>query len=609
MKTLSPLLILGILCFINTITANAQSWSLSGNAGTVQNTNFLGTTDNKKLNIRTNNVNRMTIASNGKVGIGTANPTDLLHMNGGVLRIDQPQAAQEYIVLNSQGLGNTQIHFRQNDVSQAVLHYDQSGQAFGINVSNVNTTNFAIAKATGYVGIGDNLAPQERLHVVGKVRIDESGASFLQLNSTGLGNVTMQFTQQGAQRTSLGFDNSTNDFVIATDDLGLRPDFIINRTNGFVGLGTKTPGSKLHIQDGDLEITNGGENFFLKVNSSGQLDFVPNSSATAASVTIDDGNGNVGIGTSSPANKLDVQGGANFFGNIGVQTAANTHTIQCGATQGSLLGIGTAEYIQDAGTSSLSTNNDWLPTSDNIWSLGSSSNRWQDVWAVDGSINTSDQRDKTNIRDMNYGLKEIMKLRPVSYQWKNDQSYTKLGVIAQEIQQVLPEVVRDWDYQVDEKTGAKTKVASARLGVMYDDILPVLIKGIQEQQQTIESLESTVANLQLAVTDLQNQLSSTDPSKNIDQQSAVTGQALLEQNIPNPAQQTTTIRFTIPDDALSANLIITNESGKTIQQFNNLSEGQSQIELSTSNLSSGSYQYTLYVDGKKVDSKKMMITK
>ena len=63
-----------ILILITTISVNAQSWSLTGNSGTNTNTNFLGTTDKKTLVIKTNNIERMRVNSNGKIGIGIINP-------------------------------------------------------------------------------------------------------------------------------------------------------------------------------------------------------------------------------------------------------------------------------------------------------------------------------------------------------------------------------------------------------------------------------------------------------------------------------------------------------------------------------------------------------
>src|SRR4249920_2414127 len=62
----------------------AQSWSLTGNSGTNPPTNFLGTTDNKALVFKTNNGERMRIASGGKIGIGVTNPLQKLDVNGNI---------------------------------------------------------------------------------------------------------------------------------------------------------------------------------------------------------------------------------------------------------------------------------------------------------------------------------------------------------------------------------------------------------------------------------------------------------------------------------------------------------------------------------------------
>ena len=58
----------------------ANSWSITGNSGTSYLTNFLGTTDNKSLRFRTNNVQGMILDSLGNVGIGTSTPTTALHV-------------------------------------------------------------------------------------------------------------------------------------------------------------------------------------------------------------------------------------------------------------------------------------------------------------------------------------------------------------------------------------------------------------------------------------------------------------------------------------------------------------------------------------------------
>lgn len=62
--------------------AQAQDWSLTGNAGTNPTTDFIGTTDSKVFKIKTNNQVRMYIKANGDIGVGTSTPTSKFHVNG-----------------------------------------------------------------------------------------------------------------------------------------------------------------------------------------------------------------------------------------------------------------------------------------------------------------------------------------------------------------------------------------------------------------------------------------------------------------------------------------------------------------------------------------------
>lgn len=63
-------------------TGSTNAWSLTGNSGTTAANNFIGTTDNAPLLIKTKNTERMRITENGWVGIGTANPTAALQIKG-----------------------------------------------------------------------------------------------------------------------------------------------------------------------------------------------------------------------------------------------------------------------------------------------------------------------------------------------------------------------------------------------------------------------------------------------------------------------------------------------------------------------------------------------
>jgi len=101
------------------------------------------------------------------------------------------------------------------------------------------------------------------------------------------------------------------------------------------------------------------------------------------------------------------------------------------------------------------------------------------------SFTTSDARLKTDVKDVPYGLAAALKLRPVTFKWKADKSGpTQLGLIAQDVQKVIPELV----------TTADTN--SGTLAVNYVGLVPVAIKAIQEQQATIERQNSRISALE-----------------------------------------------------------------------------------------------------------------
>lgn len=95
----------------------------------------------------------------------------------------------------------------------------------------------------------------------------------------------------------------------------------------------------------------------------------------------------------------------------------------------------------------------------------------------------SDRRLKKDITAINYGLNEILQLQPKAYNWKNRETEKKsLGLIAQEVQLVISEIVNTQD---DEQ---KT------LGISYTELIPVLIKAIQEQQAIIDSQKQVITS-------------------------------------------------------------------------------------------------------------------
>jgi hypothetical protein len=96
------------------------------------------------------------------------------------------------------------------------------------------------------------------------------------------------------------------------------------------------------------------------------------------------------------------------------------------------------------------------------------------------SINPSDERLKDNITDISWGLSDILKLRPVSYNWKNDEinQGIQFGFIAQEVQEVMPEAIKEFGDDVK------------YLGLEKDAIYATLVKAIQELEARVKELEA-----------------------------------------------------------------------------------------------------------------------
>jgi hypothetical protein len=165
---------------------------------------------------------------------------------------------------------------------------------------------------------------------------------------------------------------------------------------------------------------------------------------------------------------------------------------------GSTIGLGSAEFITDGGNQILMMDSNLIPFNDNDDGLGSSAYRWTSLWAIDGTINTSDLTLKKNIKPLHYGLDTLMNVETISYQWKDSPfDDKKIGFSAQNLKEIIPEVVRDYDVVVtDEETNSKIKVPSTRLGVYYSDMIPITVKAIQELKTKNDALESKIKVLE-----------------------------------------------------------------------------------------------------------------
>ena len=207
-------------------------------------------------------------------------------------------------------------------------------------------------------------------------------------------------------------------------------------------------------------------------------------------------NGNVGIGTASPTAILEVRDGSGSSGSgahvqIGEGAPnADEKLVQFGnggCNGGPCVYLGEQDaddrMVLRAGTFRVKGGN-WNPDLDNAIQLGQSSNRWSSVWAVNGTIQTSDARLKKRVTNLRYGLSQVMQLRPVTFQWKDgSDSRTHVGLIAQEVETVMPEMIE------------RNSDGNAPLGMNYNNLIPVLIKAIQEQQDLLKLNEAQIMGL------------------------------------------------------------------------------------------------------------------
>ena len=154
-------------------------------------------------------------------------------------------------------------------------------------------------------------------------------------------------------------------------------------------------------------------------------------------------------------------------------------------------------FVVGNGTSSTSTSNSVTVYKDGTMklksnfypelagaTLGTSSYKWNTVFATNGTINTSDARLKDNIVDIAYGISDILKLKPISFFWKkNPEQGRKLGFIAQDVKPIISEVVDVGDD------------ADKTLGINYTSFIPIIVKGMQDQQSIIEKQQSQIDEL------------------------------------------------------------------------------------------------------------------
>ncbi|UTW61573.1 tail fiber domain-containing protein [bacterium SCSIO 12741] len=201
---------------------------------------------------------------------------------------------------------------------------------------------------------------------------------------------------------------------------------------------------------------------------------------------------------------------------------------------------------------------------------------------------TSDRRLKQNIVPLENALKKVKSLRGVSYSYTDAQEnngrsdQTEIGFVAQELEEVLPEMVRE------RPDGLKS--------VNYLHMVGLLVEAIKEQQVQIDLQTTEIEELKSQVT------SSTGHLENMEEHGH------LEQNIPNPFNESTRIGYYLEESVNEAKILIFDPQGTLITTFPIEEMGEGSIQIDAGDFEAGLYIYSLIADGKEIDHKRMILT-
>jgi len=412
-------------------------------------------------------------------------------------------------------------------VVSADLTYPLTG--FSSTGIDDNATSTAITiDASENVGIGGSpVSSTRRLMVTdtGDVRVDIRSGS-----DTNLGAVDFSDTSNTA-RGQIIYDHSDDSLQVRT----LSTERMRIDSRGNVGIGETSPTRGLHVKDAAQTIarfestsTSRGVISILDANTTD--DTSVGIGAVANDLVLYSGNltegirlnssGNVGIGTASPQFQLHLSGSApgvvmsetgavKYYRNRAAASALtwdilntdysyNSEAMRIDSSGNLLVGKTSLSdttvgfQVEPSGrTTSTMASSTSGTSSFNLYSTGAGAYRF--YVSLDGQVratNTSilaisDASLKENVRDLDKGLDTINALQPRRFDWKNGDGNDIMGFIAQEVEEVMPELVHDYKYTDEEN----------KKGLKMGDMVPSMVKAIQELSAQVTELKAEVAAL------------------------------------------------------------------------------------------------------------------
>ncbi len=463
-------------------SANANSYGVWIEAGSSANNGYplLSITDNggSSTYFRVD-------SGTGNVGIGTSSPA---FTAGSGLEISRAGAATLRLEDTDGTTGATELV--QVDADGYLLtRQASSALIFGINSSEMvrlNSSGSWIGGITAQQGIGGTPADANSFELgrgyLNLARDDTADAKQITFGKNGAVHSYLETTSGGLNIGGTVVGIGTTDFTAmgSSSYKGLKVGGAVLQDSGggtggatFWGQNAYVGGSNNFYHDSGgtcsgIQMTSGDINFYTFDGGGGSADAQWSPSAR---MHIKE-NGQVGIGTTTMLTnaKLTVDGG-----DMMVQGANNS----CGISD-LLPGYTRGDY----GVVHSSANHVYF-------SVGSSYVSY--INGGDGTFNVSDQRLKENVATLTGTLDKVKQLRGVSFTWKDTEERgtdTKIGLIAQEVEAVYPQLVDDGGLPKDNEGNDPYK------SVNYAHLTSVLIEAIKELDTKLTAAEARIKTLE-----------------------------------------------------------------------------------------------------------------
>jgi len=407
---------------------------------------------------------------------------------------DKAIQVNTYTALGSNTAGDTQLmnNMYFNSVGTAIYlntnfasRYEQyQGKhawytaASGTAGNTISFTQAMTLDAAGALLVGMTSRPND-------ARIASSGPIYVDSAPYGIGNFAVGSYAATSVFANSGYASSAISFG-RYNGSGTYTSQVLIDPNGNLGVGTTSPSSlrlTLEGNAGQLRLRNSTTRY--------RSDLAVNNAGTVEWNCFDD-TGGVYMPMNLASSVITFQTGSGGTATERARITSGGDFLTAGKTSASFTTVG-AELLANGQINTATANLDNL----NIYNTTAAAYRFYvsaagTVFATNTTISAiSDQRFKENVQDLDVGLNAVMALKPRKFDWKAGKGKDikgDRGFIAQEFEQVFPELIDEWKDPAPEGEEPYKAVRA--------DLIPVLVKAIQEQQAMIETLKAKVAALE-----------------------------------------------------------------------------------------------------------------